>query len=81
MQEPQSCTGARDGDHSYVAPFSSSHQTFPPCAHKPRSRAHGCSAEVPIGGSLEALKKLEAKLGIDLTSGAFETAEWTSSKL
>ncbi|KAJ8487143.1 hypothetical protein ONZ51_g4370 [Trametes cubensis] len=37
--------------------------------------------QVPIGGSLEALKKLEAKLGIDLTSGAFETTEWTSSKL
>ncbi|KAI9064322.1 HAD-like protein [Trametes sanguinea] len=36
---------------------------------------------VPIGGSLEALKKLEAKLGIDLTSGAFEPTEWTPSKL
>ncbi|KAH9901275.1 HAD-like protein [Cubamyces lactineus] len=37
--------------------------------------------QVPIGGSLEALKKLEAKLGIDLTSAAFEPTEWTPSKL
>lgn len=80
MQEPQSCTGARDGDHSYVSLLVVTSDVLP-CAHKPRSRAHGRSAEVPIGGSLEALKKLEAKLGIDLTSGAFETAEWTSSKL
>ena len=39
------------------------------------------SAGVPIGGSLEALRKLEAKLGIDLTSGAFEPTERTPSKL
>ncbi|KAI0637082.1 HAD-like protein [Trametes polyzona] len=37
--------------------------------------------QVPIGGSLGALKKLEAKLGIDLTSGGFEPTEWTPSKL
>ncbi|KAI0670492.1 HAD-like protein [Trametes maxima] len=37
--------------------------------------------QVPIGGSREALKKLEAKLGIDLTSGGFEPAERTPSKL
>ncbi|KAI0721656.1 HAD-like protein [Cerioporus squamosus] len=37
--------------------------------------------QVAIGGSLEALKKLEAKLGIDLTSCAFEPSEWTPSKL
>ncbi|OBZ75946.1 hypothetical protein A0H81_04446 [Grifola frondosa] len=35
---------------------------------------------VPIGGSSGALKKLEEKLGIDLTSG-FEPTEWTPSKL
>ncbi|CAL1704348.1 unnamed protein product [Somion occarium] len=35
---------------------------------------------VPIGGSLQALKKLEEKLGIDLTSG-FERSEWMPSKL
>ena len=39
------------------------------------------SAGVPIGGSLEALRKLEAKLGIDLTSGAFEPTERTPSRL
>ena len=39
------------------------------------------SAGVPIGGSLEALRKLQAKLGIDLTSGAFEPTERTPSKL
>ena len=41
------------------------------------------SAGVPIGGSLEALKKLETKLGIDLTSnsdGSLPT-ERTASKL
>ncbi|KAI0646941.1 HAD-like protein [Trametes meyenii] len=37
--------------------------------------------QVPIGGSREALKKLEAKLGIDLTSGGIEPAERTPSKL
>ncbi|KAI0807135.1 HAD-like protein [Fomes fomentarius] len=36
---------------------------------------------VAIGGSLEALEKLEAKLGIDLTSGGFEPTEWMPSKL
>ena len=36
--------------------------------------------EVPIGGSLGALKTLEAKLGIDLTSG-FETSILPPSKL
>ncbi|KAI0781051.1 HAD-like protein [Trametes elegans] len=37
--------------------------------------------QVPIGGSLEALKKLEAKLGIDLTSGRLEPTGRTPSKL
>lgn len=37
--------------------------------------------EVPIDGSLGALKKLEAKLGIDLTGGGLESPAWTSSKL
>ncbi|KAI0811269.1 HAD-like protein [Irpex lacteus] len=35
---------------------------------------------VPIGGSFGALKKLEEKLGVDLTSG-FEPSEFTPSKL
>ncbi|KAI0079973.1 HAD-like protein [Panus rudis PR-1116 ss-1] len=35
---------------------------------------------VPIGGSLIALRQLEAKLGIDLTSG-FEPTEWIPSKM
>ncbi|KAL4250409.1 Acyl-CoA dehydrogenase 10-like protein [Abortiporus biennis] len=35
---------------------------------------------VPIGGSLGALKELEKKLGIDLTSG-FEPTEWLPSKM
>ncbi len=44
--------------------------------------ANGASVtEVAIGGSLEALKKLEAKLGIDLTSSGLERTEWTPSKL
>ena len=37
--------------------------------------------EVAIGGSLEALRKLEAKLGIDLTSGGLEPTERTPSRL
>ncbi|KAI1795987.1 HAD-like protein [Ganoderma leucocontextum] len=37
--------------------------------------------QVPIDGSLGALKKLEAKLGIDLTGGGVEPTTWTSSKL
>ncbi|KAM5538996.1 hypothetical protein V8D89_007219 [Ganoderma adspersum] len=37
--------------------------------------------QVPIDGSLGALKKLEAKLGIDLTGGGLESLAWTSSKL
>jgi hypothetical protein len=38
-----------------------------------------CSSVVPIGGVLGALKRLEAKLGIDLTSEAAGVHE--SSKL
>ncbi|EJF65752.1 HAD-like protein [Dichomitus squalens] len=36
---------------------------------------------VPIGGSLDALKKLEAKLGIDLTSGGSKPTDRTPSRL
>ncbi|KAI0928821.1 hypothetical protein AcW1_005949 [Taiwanofungus camphoratus] len=35
---------------------------------------------VPIGGSFKAIKKLEEKLGIDLTSG-FDPTQWTPSKM
>jgi len=35
---------------------------------------------VPIGGSRAAIKKLEEKLGIDLTSG-LQPSEWTPSKM
>lgn len=53
-----------------------------------RGRAHHdtqevtwrCAVDVPLGGSLGALKELEQKLGIDLTSG-FEPNEFTPSKL
>ncbi len=38
------------------------------------------SVDVPIGGSLGALKKLEEKLGIDLTSG-WKSTEISPSKL
>lgn len=38
------------------------------------------SVDVPIGGSFGAMKTLEEKLGIDLTSG-FEPNEFTPSKL
>ncbi len=38
------------------------------------------TTDVPIGGSFGALKKLEEKLGVDLTSG-FEPSEFTPSKL
>jgi hypothetical protein len=38
------------------------------------------ASDVPIGGSLLALKKLESVLGIDLTNGS-HTAERTQSKL
>lgn len=32
-------------------------------------------SDVPIGGTLDAVKKLEAKLGIDLTTPLLETAK------
>ena len=37
-------------------------------------------SDVPLGGALEALKQLEQKLGIDLTS-EFESNEFIASKL
>ena len=38
------------------------------------------ATDVPLGGSLGALKQLEQKLGIDLTSG-YEANEFTPSRL
>ena len=38
------------------------------------------AVDVPLGGSLGALKQLQQKLGIDLTSGS-EPNEFTPSKL
>ena len=54
-----------------------------PCVHAGHAfciRLIAFVADVPIGGSFGALQELEAKLGIDLTSG-FEPDEFTPAKL
>lgn len=45
---------------------------------------HPCcflTIDVPIGGSLAAVKELETKLGLDLTNEPLETARAVSAKL